>query len=68
MIVPMKQLTLLCLEAEKEPALLTLRDLGVVHLLPTHPPESEELDAARKQVVACRKILTALESPAAKST
>ena len=47
MIVPMEKLTLLCLAADREAMLRSLRSLGVVHITPIQPPAGASLDAAR---------------------
>lgn len=58
MIVPMKKLTLMCVEAERERTLDTLRELGVLHLTPVKRPDCGELDEARAHL---RHLRTALE-------
>ncbi len=60
MIVKMKRLTLLCLAADRDAALESLRDVGVVHITDTRPPEGEELDAARARLADAERALEAL--------
>ncbi len=56
MIVPMKRTLVLCLAADKEPALSTLRDLGVLHI------DSANADAASADAVTDKDAQSALSS------
>ena len=49
MIVPMRMVTLICRQPEVAGALVELRELGVLHLLPHRLRPSSELDRAQKQ-------------------
>lgn len=73
MIVSMKKLTLLCLDAERNRTLRVLRDLGVVHVAPMTPPEGQDLEDARKLLDHVRRALDVLPAktdapPSGKST
>jgi len=65
MIVKMKRLTLLCLRADRDGALESLRELGVVHVADRRPPEGVELEALRAQLVDGERALDALPAEAA---
>ena len=54
MIVKMKRLTLLCLATDRDAALESLRELGVVHVADVRPPEGDDLDALRARARGCR--------------
>ncbi len=60
MIVQMKKLTLLCTRSSREQTLVSLRDLGVLHLQHVTPPEGEGLDEARNQVSYLQRALEVL--------
>jgi V/A-type H+-transporting ATPase subunit I len=60
MIVPMKKLTVLCVESERDATLEALRLLGALHLAPVNPPENEEVESARKQFEHVRRALDVL--------
>ena len=64
MIVKMKRLTLLCLAVDRDTALESLRDVGVVHVTDTRPPEGEELDAMRARLAEAARALEALPAVA----
>jgi len=65
MIVKMKRLTLLCLRADRDAALESLREVGVVHVADVRPPEGEELDALRARLAEAKRALDALPADAA---
>jgi V/A-type H+-transporting ATPase subunit I len=65
MIVKMKRLTLLCLAADRDAALESLRELGVVHVADLRPPEGAELDALRARLADAQRVLDALPAEAA---
>ncbi|MBN2414959.1 hypothetical protein JXO52_03915 [bacterium] len=67
MIVPMKQITLLISASAPDKALKRLRKLGVVHIEPVQPPESEDLDALRERMGRYERVLRILESLSAES-
>ena len=46
MIVPMKKITLFCLESDRDQTLDALRSLGAVHVAPVQPPAGKNLDEA----------------------
>ena len=60
MIVKMKRLTLLCLATDRDAALESLRELGVVHVADVRPPQGEELDALRARLADAERALGAL--------
>ena len=64
MIVPMKRLTLLCLQKDREAALEALAELSVVHVTPVKPPAGEELDDARNAVARAAKAVEVLTAAA----
>ena len=65
MIVKMKRLTLLCLATDRDAALESLRELGVVHVADRRPPEGVELEALRAQLIDAERALDALPTEAA---
>ncbi len=60
MIVPMSRVTVLAIDRDRDRALEGLRDLGVVHLEAVRPIESEDVEAARKEVEYIRTALDLL--------
>ena len=64
MIVKMKRLTLLCLAGDRDAALESLRELGVVHVADVRPPEGEELEALRARLADAERALAALPAEA----
>lgn len=62
MIVPMKKLTILCLEDDTDATLETLRELGVLHLLPVTPPEGTEFARARQRLRNARSLQVSMEA------
>ena len=64
MIVPMKNVTVLCLEADRDAALERLRELGVVHLTPVRPVESDDIEERRKEWDYLRRALEVLPAKA----
>lgn len=64
MIVPMKRLTLLCLQKDREAALEELAELSVLHVIPVKPPAGEELDEARNAVARAAKAVEVLTAAA----
>lgn len=64
MIVPMKRLTLLCLQKDRQKTLDVLEQMGVVHVTPVRAPSGEELDAARQRLARAEKALTVLSKVA----
>ena len=66
MIVPMKKVTLLCLESQKVSALEKLRDLGMMQLDITGKAESEESQKTGKAFQDAKQVYNLLESYAGK--
>ena len=60
MITPMKKVTILCLEKDKETSLETLREMGVLHVTPLVNPTGVKLNAAKAKVLHVRKALEAV--------
>jgi V/A-type H+-transporting ATPase subunit I len=65
MIVPMKRLTLLCLQRDQDTSLDRLRDLGAIHLTPAAPPDSDDWNAARLALEAAQAAAEVLAGQAA---
>jgi V/A-type H+-transporting ATPase subunit I len=66
MIVPMKKVTVLCLDADRDRTLERLQAAGVLHLEPVTPPAGADLDARRSDLDSARKALALLDAePAA---
>lgn len=66
MIVPMKKLTLLMSERDKESALTALRKLGVLHVKNINVPASEDIQALEERLTKIervRQILSAFDIP-----
>ena len=61
MIVPMKKVFLLCMEAHKDETLAELRELGIVHVTSVKPPAGKDLDAVRDQITVAQRALTLLQ-------
>lgn len=66
MITPMKKVTILCLEGEKEQSLETLRSMGILHVTPLVNPTGAKLNAAKAKVLHVRKALEAVPEKAPK--
>lgn len=60
MITPMKKVTILCLDKEKEQSLEVLRDMGILHVTPLVSPTGNKLNAAKAKVLHVRKALEAI--------
>lgn len=60
MIVPLKRVTIVCVDSARDSTLETLRDLGVMHLIPLQSPEGENLEKARKELTQVQHALEAL--------
>ncbi len=57
MIVPMKRVTILCAQPDREAALQALRELGVLHVTHVRGPEGGELEQARQRLSHLRRNL-----------
>jgi V/A-type H+/Na+-transporting ATPase subunit I len=64
MIVPMKSVTLVCLESERDATLAALRELGALHLTPVMPPAGADVDDARRAIAECESALAILDAAA----
>ncbi len=60
MIVPMKKVTVLCLEDDRDATLEHLRALGILHLAPVRPPEDRDVEAARRALDHVQRALDVL--------
>ncbi|MGD9873701.1 MAG: V-type ATP synthase subunit I [Kiritimatiellia bacterium] len=60
MIVPMKKVTILCLDHAKDETLEALRALGTVHLTHLQLPEGEDVDKARARLTYVQRALEIL--------
>ena len=49
MIVPMKKVTVLCLDFDQAPAVAALQDMGLIHLEPLQTPAGQDLNATRSR-------------------
>ncbi|MBN1670684.1 MAG: hypothetical protein JXR37_06610 [Kiritimatiellae bacterium] len=69
MIVRMKKLTLICLDADRERTLDALRALGVLHLTPAREPGGEDVDTLRAALERARQAANQLGAhrPAARA-
>lgn len=47
MIVPMKKVTMLCLDSDQAQTVSTLQDMGLLHVEPLQPPENSDVSAIR---------------------
>lgn len=64
MIIPMKKVTLLCLEQDKISVLNRLRDLGIMQIEFDQTPDSENIAALKKQLAETERAALFLESAA----
>ena len=55
MIVPMKRLTLLCMEKDVDRVLNAVRDLGTVHVTSVQPPAGDDLEQSRQLLERAQK-------------
>lgn len=60
MIVPMKKITLFCLESDRDQTLDALRSLGAVHVAPVQPPAGKNLDEALARQTRAHRALEIL--------
>lgn len=67
MITPMKKVTILCLEKDKEQSLDALRGMGILHVTPLCTPAGTKLNAAKAKVLHVRKALEAIPEKAPKN-
>lgn len=61
MIVPMKKATLLVMSSAQRLAVKKLRKLGVVHVHPVQPPQSDDLDELKTKLARAEKALLVLD-------
>ena len=64
MIVPMKKLTVLVLDTDRDVALARLSDIGAVHLAAVRPTECEDVETARQEFAHLQRALEALPAGA----
>jgi len=60
MIVPMKKVTVLCVERDRDRTLEKLRELGVLHLHHVRTPEGDDVEEARRYLAHVRRALEVL--------
>lgn len=60
MIVPLKKVTVVCVDAAKDSSLVALRELGLLHVIPLQTPVGESVDKARRDLGSVQKALEAL--------
>ncbi len=60
MIVRMSRVTVVCRSADTKTTVARLRDLGVLHVVPSRQGVDGDVDAARRQVERLRNAITAL--------
>lgn len=66
MITPMKKVTILCLEKDKENSLDVLRNMGILHVTPLVNPTGAKLNDAKSKVLYVRKALEAIPEKTSK--
>lgn len=66
MITPMKKVTILCLDKEREASLEKLREMGILHVTPLVNPTGVKLNAAKSKVMRIRKALEAIPAKVGK--
>ena len=66
MITPMKKVTILCLEKDKENSLDALRNMGILHVTPLVNPTGSKLNDAKSKVLYVRKALEAIPEKTSK--
>ena len=64
MIVPMRMVTVICARRDTATALVELRELGVLHLLPTTMRPSQDLEATQRHCDQTQVALAALPGSA----
>ena len=64
MITPMSRVTVAALSASKEETLNSLRNWGLLHILPLQTPENEQVIAAKAAFANAQKVLEALPAKA----
>jgi V/A-type H+-transporting ATPase subunit I len=62
MIEKMKQITVICLTADREQTVERLRELGLVHVTDVQPPQSDELGHLAREHERCARALGMLRS------
>lgn len=60
MITPMKKVTILCLDSDRQKSLETLRDLGILHVTPLKNPTGNGVNAAKNELLRVQKALDAI--------
>lgn len=68
MIVTMKKVTVLCLKKDQRDVTAGLQDLGVLHVVPEHPPAGESVEDARRKLEDVNRVLAAFESVTAEAS
>lgn len=60
MITPMKKVTILCLDSDRQKSLEKLRDMGILHVTPLKNPTGSELNVAKNDMLRVQKALEAI--------
>jgi V/A-type H+-transporting ATPase subunit I len=67
MIVPMKKLTLVCLAQDQGTTLSRLRDIGMLHIVPTRVPAATDLEKSRTTLTEIRRAIESLKAVSSQS-
>ncbi len=60
MITPMKKVTILCLDSDRQKSLEKLRDMGILHVIPLKNPTGSGLNVAKNDMLRVQKALEAI--------
>ncbi len=60
MIAPMKKVTILCLDSDRQKSLETLRDMGILHVTPLKNPTGNGVNAAKNDLLRVQKALDSI--------
>ena len=60
MITPMKKVTILCLDSDKQASLEKLREMGILHVTPLKNPTGNALNAAKNDLQRVQKALDSI--------
>lgn len=60
MITPMKKVTIICLDSDKQASLERLREMGILHITPLKNPTGSSLNAVRNDLLRVQKALESI--------